>query len=527
MGPNDSAILAILRRSDNKPAGVGFRVDDGLIITCAHVVEAALGHRSGDLIDPPEEKVTVRFSFLESQDECSASVVDWVPVYRGEIQNRPDSEDIAVLRLDQSNRPPTNPIRLEAVIDGADVRSYGFPPQAQDQDSTKGRPEEGKLMGRETSRLWIIAGANNEEMLFEPGFSGSPVWDMSHKKYVGMMVLADQPEAAFPTTPRAQLRGRRLRGYMIAASVLNARIVVARSTLGAASPGRPKIDPGELVYDLPNRTDIYKDLRENAFRTLARDKDKRRPIICPFYLRDMDDHQGFIDVVAQIKLKEALQEARLPFNVMESHPIRWPTRGNLDARFRKLMSELDEAAKPIVRSNSQDRNESPTAIEQSMVLFSTIEANACDKRDLSLVDQLINDWKVGLKSQYALFYFIAFRTQSRRGFLRNFRFQWSSTERMFGNYFTEFDGKASEWNRASFVKVFVQPLSQFRPVELTEAESWVRKHGNPIVRQDKRRKLMQEVQELYNDGELVDDTGIRSKPLSIRLREIVDGLNSS
>src|SRR5882757_5228266 len=89
-----ASAIARLRNGSGQVAGGAFLVTSDLVVTCAHVVTAAVGGEPSDA-DPPNSPLSLEFPLFSKGDEKTreVDVVGWQPV-------RPDgSGDIAVLRL--------------------------------------------------------------------------------------------------------------------------------------------------------------------------------------------------------------------------------------------------------------------------------------------------------------------------------------------------------------------------------------------------------------------------------------------
>ncbi|MGW8528384.1 nSTAND1 domain-containing NTPase, partial [Nocardiopsis sp. NPDC055824] len=145
--------------SDDRVVGAGFLAGENLVLTCAHVVQAA---RSA-----PGATVALRFALLPQ-----------APVVRGRVLEQEwrtlDAQDVAALRLEQvpDKARPMLLGRAEGTR-GHQVASYGFPAQAP-ADGHFGYGTAGDLLPdtRVGPRLQLT-GAND----LTTGFSGAPVLD--------------------------------------------------------------------------------------------------------------------------------------------------------------------------------------------------------------------------------------------------------------------------------------------------------------------------------------------------------------
>jgi WD40 repeat protein len=189
IGPEamNSAILRIYAarpaaNGDRMPVGVGFLVSDEFALTCAHVVETALGLAEGTSL-PDGAVIAVDLPLAGIDGIFTASIEELVP-------HRPaDAGDVAVLRL-TSRVPGASPVHL-AMADGfwnhrAGV--FGLP---------AGRPggvwHRGLLMAPQGSgQVQMNLDPASGGYVVSPGFSGSPVWDETLEAVVGMVAIAEK-----------------------------------------------------------------------------------------------------------------------------------------------------------------------------------------------------------------------------------------------------------------------------------------------------------------------------------------------
>ncbi|GIF16978.1 trypsin-like peptidase domain-containing protein [Actinoplanes teichomyceticus] len=170
--PWTCAVAQILDGRDTA-AGAGFLIADDVLITCAHVVEAA-GARIG-------EPVRLRFPQLTGSPSASGRVLadGWEP---------PEGEDIAVVRLDAvpaGLRPL--PLAGSDGRRGHPVRSFGFPAQA----GAGGHFGYGRAGDLLRPGLLQLTDAND----LTQGFSGGPVWDDRAEAVIGMVSAVTRPDA--------------------------------------------------------------------------------------------------------------------------------------------------------------------------------------------------------------------------------------------------------------------------------------------------------------------------------------------
>jgi len=160
---------------DGTTVGTGFVVtDDGLVATCAHVVEAA-GAGPGD---------TVRVVFHATGEEREALVEpDW--------WRDPDAEDVAILRLEGPLPEEATPLDLGAAEGSANhpFRAFGYPVVG----DIEGLWATGEIKG-------LVRDAQGRQMLqlasaeIDRGISGGPVLDETRRWVVGMVTATYYPD---------------------------------------------------------------------------------------------------------------------------------------------------------------------------------------------------------------------------------------------------------------------------------------------------------------------------------------------
>ncbi|MFJ4539372.1 trypsin-like peptidase domain-containing protein [Streptomyces tibetensis] len=179
--------------------GLGFLVTDELALTCAHVINAALGTSLGT--EPAADaRIALKLPLLRApagstpDDAASgapgvtASVECWIP------PRSSGAGDVAVLRLDAVVRGG-RPIRL---VDAPDVwkhpaRVFGLPA------GRRGGVWHSAVLRARQADGWVQADLAGGGYRVSAGFSGSPVWDEELRGVVGMMALAekDEPPASY------------------------------------------------------------------------------------------------------------------------------------------------------------------------------------------------------------------------------------------------------------------------------------------------------------------------------------------
>jgi hypothetical protein len=175
-----SAIVRIFH--SQSVIGAGFLISDRHLLTCAHVVTAALGV-ARDTAIMPEGEVEFDLPLLLPGQRMAAKVIFWRGVQEGQV-----GEDIAVLEV---GALPTGArsVRLVKADEpwGHSFRIFGFPVR-RDEGIWAG----GVLREHGVTQWVQMEGITAQGYAIEPGFSGAPVWDESLEGVVGMAVAAER-----------------------------------------------------------------------------------------------------------------------------------------------------------------------------------------------------------------------------------------------------------------------------------------------------------------------------------------------
>ena len=160
----------------NKVIGAGFLIEEGYLLTCAHVVEQAL--RWSEASPPVDQLVTVDFPFVAKGQKVKALV----------MQHRADDEDAACLRLLESSPAGTAPMTLRyGQAWGDRFALCGFP-----KGYAKGAWAKGEFSGEIIDRWIQMEAPKAQGYSIEPGYSGAPVWSEGLQSVVGIAVAHDK-----------------------------------------------------------------------------------------------------------------------------------------------------------------------------------------------------------------------------------------------------------------------------------------------------------------------------------------------
>lgn len=188
--PAEYSICEIFR--GNQAVGLGFAIAPARVVTCAHVVNAALGRPDiRDPVQPGErERVLVRFSIggnVHGERYLDASVSGWLPAEDGVF----DIDDVAVLDLAQAAPAHVRPLRLVPHRPSMPVQMWGPQP---------GRPDGGHVVGQllgqvRGGRVQVSVNGHGPFKV-RPGFSGGPVWEPETGDAVGVLAACGMEDNA-------------------------------------------------------------------------------------------------------------------------------------------------------------------------------------------------------------------------------------------------------------------------------------------------------------------------------------------
>ena len=177
-----SAIARIYNKN-NKVIGAGFLVNQYHLLTCAHVVTAALGIPTNTQ-ESPDGTIELDFPLIAPGQQVAAKVVFWQPVNPGQR-----GEDIAGLQINQTLPMGVSPVQIVKTSEywQHQFRIFGFP-----QGHDAGVWASGELKDIQSTGCLQMEAIKVPGYQVEPGFSGSPVWDESLSGVVGMAVAAEK-----------------------------------------------------------------------------------------------------------------------------------------------------------------------------------------------------------------------------------------------------------------------------------------------------------------------------------------------
>ncbi|MCX5203675.1 serine protease [Streptomyces sp. NBC_00237] len=198
------AMVSIRRAQSYKSSGAGVLLGGGMVLTCAHVVNDALGRASFEQRHPGDAEVTVEIPGSSIRQGVSACVQAWIPP-AGEDGSRimPGEDeywlgDLSVLRLDQyvDDMVPPAP-RYSAMQYRQRVRAWhGSGTMSSFADATI------SAMGEAVA----FVDGDSTGMAIGPGYSGGPLCRMDDGDVVGLVAAHYMPDPNRPHSPQHLIR---------------------------------------------------------------------------------------------------------------------------------------------------------------------------------------------------------------------------------------------------------------------------------------------------------------------------------
>jgi WD40 repeat protein len=184
---NADGFIVRVQAHGGKTAGVGVMVSLNEFVTCAHVVNVAMG------LDPrsqsvPREYIEISFP-LSSAQKSGTPVLASVTLWRPPPQEGVDSGDLARLLIHSEVRPEPVPARFfpDPVRSGLRAQVFGFPTKPARPGGAWAEVVVRNSVGG--GRLQVDS-AHDSAVRIQPGFSGSPVIDVDSGHVVGIVSAA-------------------------------------------------------------------------------------------------------------------------------------------------------------------------------------------------------------------------------------------------------------------------------------------------------------------------------------------------
>ncbi|MFF2848986.1 trypsin-like peptidase domain-containing protein [Streptomyces sp. NPDC058001] len=189
------ALVRVLATDLRRTAGAGVCLTGRRLLTCAHVVNAALGQPMLSPHDPGPVSLTVSFPALNGAPARGARLAAWVPP-RSVLHQGPVGDDalewagdLAVLELEEEPPPPVTPVRWLAMRTGQEVRAWYGGGQAFSYADVR--------VGPCDDRIGYLDGQLSGAAV-DDGYSGGPLWSLTDSAAVGLVMgRITAPDAAF------------------------------------------------------------------------------------------------------------------------------------------------------------------------------------------------------------------------------------------------------------------------------------------------------------------------------------------
>jgi 3',5'-cyclic AMP phosphodiesterase CpdA len=182
MGYRPERAIARVFNADGKAVGLAFAVDDQHLLTCAHVVNVALGRSLRDNTIPADQFLMVEFEFGGTGDAAArltAKVVAWLPT-NGIF----DRHDAAKLRMATDLPTGVTPLQIgtQELLFPVPVQMWGPSSERQNAGHVLGR-----LVGGTEKHRYQIDQEQHGVFRVIQGFSGGPVWQQGSGDVVGIL----------------------------------------------------------------------------------------------------------------------------------------------------------------------------------------------------------------------------------------------------------------------------------------------------------------------------------------------------
>ena len=189
----EKAVVRVRRWEPGRPTtGLGLLVGAKQVVTCAHVVNAALGREQREQDRPSaSDVVQVEFPLVRGTPVREATVVAWVPP-----PTSGTGGDVAGLALTEDAPDGAVPARFTTIQPqpGARLRVFGYPGSP---PRETGVYVDVDLKGEVSGQLLQVESRSDQSVKAQPGFSGSPMWDPAKGHAAGLLQAApfpDEPE---------------------------------------------------------------------------------------------------------------------------------------------------------------------------------------------------------------------------------------------------------------------------------------------------------------------------------------------
>jgi len=183
VAPHFAACVARFRNPGGEVCGAGFLIDSRHVMTCAHVINAALG-RSLESQERPDGALRLELPGA-GVEKMKAEAVEWhAPVPYG-ARDAGKPSDIAVLRLKAETSAPAARLAKGRAEWGREFRTFGFPVE-------NGEPADGETTDEDFGGWIHFRQTKDYGHLIKRGFSGAPAFAADDNTVIGMIVAVQE-----------------------------------------------------------------------------------------------------------------------------------------------------------------------------------------------------------------------------------------------------------------------------------------------------------------------------------------------
>jgi hypothetical protein len=226
------------------PVGAGCLLTERLVVTCAHVIAAAI--RCDEYAtEPPKAPTLLQFAYDERRENYEAIVEAWWAVSRDGSEPLDGRADLALLRL---SKPPPRWAKPARLAETDNIRYQKFEALGFPAGHPLGLPTNGVCGLRRRDRRIVV---QSQSFPFDPGFSGSPVWIEAYGAVGGILV--------------ERVIDKRMTNTSLAAFVIPASLL--RAFVGSVAGPIEETSIGQLLWvpDLPTgyiaRTELIAEIK--------------------------------------------------------------------------------------------------------------------------------------------------------------------------------------------------------------------------------------------------------------------------
>lgn len=294
-------IAEVLNRETKKSSGMGVLLDQATVITCAHVVNEAMGRSTDCSVEPNEgERFDIRFPFIS--DLRKAAIRQWHP-----------ASDICVLRLAAPVIVDTDVVMFSSAQSGEEFRAC--------HRTGSGSPLEwayGQTTHASDGGYYQVASLPSQPFL-RPGSSGGPAISKNTGRVLGIVVRVNTDQSV----------GHIVSAQSIALYVDEVRKKLVDHATGPTGPtSAAKEGGGKLSF---SRTRVWQALMSFAIVFLA------AAIFVLNHISSMKLHK----LQCGLEYQPKIAESKLTLLLHEKQKADYTARENSVHRVRVMLAQLN------------------------------------------------------------------------------------------------------------------------------------------------------------------------------------------